>query len=220
MRNQRQWKAKWKVFLWSKSPQERRRRGEDQGTEQRAGSSWERSGGPQTPKASRPGWHVGCQASLCNLLLTPRAGPAKAGTSVDWQGFNVAKQVKELGREKRSLQEPLTVDLQWPRVAPRPALTFPRAEVRGQQGRRRTGGRSRGHPVHLLSCACTSGFLDDGQSLPRPHFAVFLRLHNHCFLQCSYSLGTKLIHCPSSRKDSKIHLLHNSDPSQQAGRLR
>lgn len=64
-----------------------------------------------------------------------------------------------------------------------------------------------------------SGLLDTSPNLAGLHFAVFLILHNHCFLQCFCSLLTKLIHCPSSRKDSKIHLLHNSDPSQHHGRL-
>ena len=219
MRNQKHQEAKWKALLWSKGPQERRSRG-DQGTEQRAGSSRERPGDLGHPRrAGRVGDTSASDFSL-QSVIDQRAGPAKAGTSTDWQGFKLAKQVKQPGREKQSFPEPLTVDLQWPRRPPSPALTLPRAELGVQRGRRRMGGGSREHLVHLPSCACTSGLLDVSQSLPRPRSAVLLKLHNHCFLQCSYSLGTKLVHCPSSRKESKIHLLHNSDSSQQAGRLR
>lgn len=101
-----------------------------------------------------------------------------------------------------------------------PSLDLPSG--RGQGSSREGRGRE-GAPEGTSSISSpvpTSGLLNVGQSLRKPRFAVFLRLHNHCLLQCSYSLRTKLIHCPSSRKDSKIHLLHNSDPSQQAGRLR
>lgn len=65
-----------------------------------------------------------------------------------------------------------------------------------------------------------SGPLDVAQSLARPPFTVFLRLHNHCFPQRFSSLLTKLIHCPSCRKGSQIHLLHNSDPRQQEWQAR
>lgn len=71
-------------------------------------------------------------------------------------------------------------------------------------------------PPQTPSCVC--GLLVVSQSLARPHSAVFLIRHNHCFLQCFYSRLTKRIHCPCGRKDSKTHLLHNSDPSQQRGR--
>ena len=218
MRNQKHQEAKWKALLWSKGPQERRRWGRP-GHRAEGRELPGEAGGPRTPKASRPGDTSASDFSL-QSVIDQRAGPAKAGTSTDWQGFKLAKQVKQPGREKRSFQEPLTVDLQWPRRPPSPALTLPRAELGVQRGRQRMGGGSREHLVHLPSRACTSGLLDVSQSLPRPRSAVLLKLHNHCFLQCSYSLGTKLVHCPSSRKESKIHLLHNSDSSQQAGRLR
>ena len=105
MRIQKHQEAKWKALLWSKGPQERRSGG-DRGTEQRAGSSRERSGDRGHPRGAGrvTRWSFSLQS-----VIDQRAGPAKAGTSTDWRGFKLAKQVKQPGREKQSFQEPLTL---------------------------------------------------------------------------------------------------------------
>lgn len=160
------------------------------------------------------------QTPLRIQLLAQSAGPGKVPSSTDWQGFKVQG---EVGGKLPGVTE------SWAEVT---LYTFQQGlDLLWSRGQRAGRGKEkelgdfrdcRRGPGLLCSpfSICThSGLLDVCQSLARPHFAVFLRVHNPCFLQCFYSRLTKLIHCPSSRKESKIHLLRNSDPSQQDGRL-